>query len=74
MSDAIRDGDPTRAVIRGTGVNQDGKTTGMTVPSADAQAVLIRSVYKKAGLDFSDTSYFEAHINHNHSSRTILAD
>ena len=60
--DAVRDGDPIRAVIRGTGVNQDGKTKGMTVPSADAQATLIRSVYKKAGLDFSNTNYFEAHV------------
>ena len=63
VGDAIRDGDPIRAVIRSTGVNQDGKTKGMTVPSADAQAGLIRSVYKKAGLDFSDTNYFEAHVS-----------
>ena len=65
VSDAIRDGDPIRAVIRGTGVNQDGKTKGLTVPSADAQAGLIRSVYKKAGLDYSDTNYFEAHVSCN---------
>ena len=72
VSDAIRDGDTIRAVIRGTGVNQDGKTKGMTVPSADAQAGLIRSVYKKAGLDFSDTNYFEAHVSHNPCHRTII--
>ena len=65
VSDAIRDGDLIRAVIRGTGVNHNGKTKGITVPSADAQAALIRSVYKKAGLKFSDTNYFEAHVNHN---------
>lgn len=67
--DAVRDGDPIRAVIRGTGVNQDGRTKGMTVPSTDAQAALIRSVYKKAGLEFSDTNYFEAHVNHNRCHR-----
>lgn len=72
VSDAVRDGDPVRAVIRGTGVNQDGKTKGMTVPSADAQADLIRSVYKKAGLDFSDTNYFEAHVSHDRCHQTIL--
>ena len=62
VSDAIRDGDPIRAVIRGTGVNQDGKTKGITVPSADAQADLIRSTYRLAGIDFKDTHYFEAHV------------
>lgn len=64
VSDAVRDGDPIRAVIRGTGVNQDGKTKGLTVPSADAQAGLIRSVYEKAGLEFSDTNYVEAHVSY----------
>ena len=64
VSDAVRDGDPIRAVIRGTGVNQDGKTKGITVPNADAQAGLIRSVYEKAGLEFSDTNYVEAHVSY----------
>ena len=72
VSDAIRDGDPIRAVIRGTGVNQDGKTKGITVPSADAQAALIRSVYKRAGLHFSDTNYFEAHVSCNRCHWTKL--
>lgn len=62
VSDAIQDGDPIRAVIRGTGVNQDGKTKAITVPSADAQADLIRSTYRSAGLGFQDTHYFEAHV------------
>lgn len=63
VDDAIRDGDPIRAVIRGTGVNQDGKTKGITVPNADAQAELIRSTYRSAGIDFTDTHYFEAHVS-----------
>ena len=63
ISDAIRDGDTIRAVIRGTGVNQDGKTKGITVPSAEAQAQLIRTTYASAGLDFNDTHYFEAHVS-----------
>ncbi|KAL8653433.1 MAG: hypothetical protein Q9226_003851 [Calogaya cf. arnoldii] len=61
IDDAIRDGDCIRAVIRGTGVNSDGKTPGITLPSSIAQASLIRSTYIMAGLDPADTGYFEAH-------------
>ena len=62
VDDAIRDGDPIRAILRGTGVNQDGKTKSITVPSADAQADLIRSTYRSARLSLKDTHYFEAHV------------
>ncbi|KAM7200715.1 Compactin diketide synthase mokB [Naviculisporaceae sp. PSN 640] len=58
---ALRDGNVIRAVIRGTGVNQDGRTPGITVPSAQSQEALIRSTYAAAGLNFRDTQYFEAH-------------
>ncbi|PHH81292.1 hypothetical protein CDD82_1123 [Ophiocordyceps australis] len=61
VSDAIRHGDPIRAVIRGTGCNQDGHTKGFTIPSVDAQAALIRETYSKAGLDLAQTRYVEAH-------------
>ncbi|KAK5055284.1 hypothetical protein LTR84_013034 [Exophiala bonariae] len=61
LKDAIQDQDNIRAVIRGTGVNQDGHTTGITLPNSDAQAELITSTYRAAGLEFSDTGYFEAH-------------
>ncbi|GFF58827.1 lovastatin diketide synthase LovF [Aspergillus lentulus] len=61
LADALRDNDVIRAVIRGTGINQDGKTSGITVPSAEAQINLIKSTYETAGLDFSRTTYFEAH-------------
>ncbi|KAL4877345.1 hypothetical protein BJY04DRAFT_222095 [Aspergillus karnatakaensis] len=61
LTDAIRNNDVIRAVIRGTGINQDGKTPGITVPSSEAQRSLIRSTYKAAGLGFSETAYFEAH-------------
>jgi acyl transferase domain-containing protein len=63
LADALNDGDTIRAVIRGTGVNQDGHTTGITLPNSDAQAELIRSTYSSAGLDFRETSYFEAHVS-----------
>ncbi|KAJ5637355.1 hypothetical protein N7490_007234 [Penicillium lividum] len=61
LSTAIRDGDTIRAVIRETGVNQDGRTSGLTVPSAEAQERLIREVYWRAGLDLEQTRFVEAH-------------
>ncbi|KAL8730919.1 MAG: hypothetical protein Q9181_004491 [Wetmoreana brouardii] len=61
IDDAIRDGDCIRAVIRGTGVNSDGRTPGITLPSSAAQASLIRKTYASAGLDPVHTGYFEAH-------------
>ncbi|POR33277.1 Polyketide synthase [Tolypocladium paradoxum] len=61
LSDALRDNDTIRAVIRGTAVNQDGRTPGITLPSKEAQVANIRSVYAAAGLDFSQTAYVECH-------------
>ncbi|KAL5355551.1 hypothetical protein BJX96DRAFT_170776 [Aspergillus floccosus] len=65
LSQAVADGDHIECVIRGTGVNQDGKTPGITMPSASAQTALIRATYAKAGLDLNKQSdrpqYFEAH-------------
>ncbi|KAI1126734.1 fatty acid synthase S-acetyltransferase [Nemania abortiva] len=61
LASAISDGDVIRAIIRATGTNQDGRTPGLTNPSGDAQEQLIRSVYRKAGLDFQYTRYVEAH-------------
>lgn len=58
---ALRDGDVIRAVIRNTAVNQDGHTPGITLPSADAQEVLIRRFYADAGLGMEQTAYVEAH-------------
>jgi acyl transferase domain-containing protein len=65
LSAAIRDGDPVECIIRETGTNQDGRTRGITMPSAEAQAKLIRETYARAGLDptraSSRPSFFEAH-------------
>ncbi|KAJ5175582.1 uncharacterized protein N7482_001459 [Penicillium canariense] len=61
LEDALRDGDPIRAVIRETAINQDGKTPTITSPSASAQESLIRACYERAGLDPRDTPYVEAH-------------
>jgi hybrid polyketide synthase / nonribosomal peptide synthetase ACE1 len=65
LSQALRDGDYIDCVIRETGVNQDGRTKGITMPSATAQAALIRDTYARAGLDprkkADRCQYFEAH-------------
>ncbi|KAL4914815.1 thiolase-like protein [Aspergillus aurantiobrunneus] len=61
LSRALADGDTIRAVIRGSGANQDGKTVGITVPNGTAQAELIRNTYAAAGLGMDQTAYFEAH-------------
>ncbi|KAL8714476.1 MAG: hypothetical protein Q9225_006581, partial [Loekoesia sp. 1 TL-2023] len=59
---AIKDGDHIHALIRDTGLNQDGKTSTITSPSVAAQAKLIEACYKRTGLDLSETGYVEAHM------------
>ena len=61
VSEAIRDGDTIRAVIRATGLNQDGRTPGISQPSRRLQEKLIKDTYSRAGLDMSLTRFFEAH-------------
>ena len=65
LSAAIADGDDIECVIAETAVNQDGRTKGLTVPSAAAQTALIKTTYARAGLDLTKPSdrpqYFEAH-------------
>lgn len=61
LSAALRDGDRIHAVIAETGVNQDGRTDGITLPNADQQVALIREVYARAGIDPNQVGYVEAH-------------
>lgn len=61
LSDAIENRDTIRALLRSSGVNQDGHTPGITQPSSQSQEKLIRSVYRKAELGFDLTRYVEAH-------------
>lgn len=61
LSQALKDGDPIRAIVRETALNQDGKTESITSPSQAAQAAMMKECYAKAGLDPADTHYFEAH-------------
>jgi hybrid polyketide synthase/nonribosomal peptide synthetase ACE1 len=65
LSSAIADGDKIECIIRESGINQDGRTKGITMPSSAAQADLMARTYAKAGLDPRNPSqrcqYFEAH-------------
>ncbi|KAL6897583.1 polyketide synthase [Trichoderma evansii] len=62
LSQALKDGDEIRAVIRGTSVNTDGRTNGMLTPSPVVQEALIRQAYRQAGIeDLSATAFFECH-------------
>lgn len=61
LNDALACGDPVRAVIRETCLNQDGRTDTITTPSQAAQEELMHECYRRAGLLPQDTQYFEAH-------------
>src|SRR5713101_994376 len=61
LQQALADGDRIRAVILGTGVNSDGRTIGLSLPSEAAQAALIRAVCARAGVAPDDLAFFEMH-------------
>ncbi|KAF2710675.1 putative polyketide synthase [Pleomassaria siparia CBS 279.74] len=63
LSDAIRDGDPVRGVIRSSAVNTNGKVEGMgiTHPSIKGQERVVRMAYSKANLDPNRTLVAELH-------------
>ncbi|WP_338865510.1 type I polyketide synthase [Myxococcus stipitatus] len=61
LSDALADGDPVLAIIRGGAVNHDGPSGGLTVPSGPAQEEVIRRALASAGVEPAQVSYIEAH-------------
>ena len=61
LADAQRDRDCIYGVVEGWGVNQDGKTNGITAPNADSQARLQQSVYERFGIDPAGIQLIEAH-------------
>ncbi len=62
LADAQRDGDRIYAVIRGTGLNNDGGTkASYTAPSVTGQAAAIATAHAVAGVDPATISYVEAH-------------
>lgn len=63
LDQALRDNDHIEAIIRGTGVNSDGQSPGLTMPTVEAQAALIRETYRRASLDpiRDRCQFFECH-------------
>lgn len=61
LADAERDGDTVYAVIKGSAVNNDGRSNGLLAPNPDAQAECLRRAYRDAGIAPSTVDYIEAH-------------
>jgi acyl transferase domain-containing protein/acyl carrier protein len=61
LSDAVADGDRIWAVVRGTAVNQDGRSQGMTAPHGPSQEAVIRQALARSGLAPADIDYVECH-------------
>ncbi|MET0404599.1 MAG: type I polyketide synthase, partial [Cystobacter sp.] len=69
LSRARADGDPILAVLRGSAVNHDGASSGLTVPNGLAQQAVIRRACQNAGIEPKNLDYVEAH-----GTATLLGD
>lgn len=58
---ALRDGDTIRSIVLASAANEDGRTPGISLPSSEAQQHLIRTAYRQAGVEPTETGYVEAH-------------
>ncbi|MGV9701408.1 SDR family NAD(P)-dependent oxidoreductase [Streptomyces sp. NPDC003483] len=61
LGDARRDGDEVLAVLRGTAVNQDGRSQGLSAPNGPAQEQVVRRALELSGLEPADIDHVEAH-------------
>ena len=61
LDDAVRDHDSILAVIRGSATNHDGRSGGLTAPSSQAQAALIREALQRSDLTVDAVGMIEAH-------------
>ncbi|MCP4993780.1 MAG: SDR family NAD(P)-dependent oxidoreductase, partial [Gammaproteobacteria bacterium] len=61
LSQAQADNDPILAVIRGSMINQDGRSSGLTAPNGSAQEAVIRQALQQAQVEPAQISYIEAH-------------
>lgn len=61
LSNAVRDGDSIYGVITGSGINQDGKSNGISAPNLDSQHKLIERVYQRHNINPASIQYVETH-------------
>lgn len=61
LSDAQRDGDRILALIRGTAINQDGRSSGLTAPHGPSQEAVVRAALQDGQLSPKDINFIEAH-------------
>src|SRR3546814_15224295 len=61
LADALADGDPVHAVIRGSAMNQDGRSGSLTAPSRSAQVQVVRAALADAGVEPESIGYAETH-------------
>ncbi len=61
LDKALADGDPIRAVIKGTAVNHGGRTNSLTAPNPNSQMEVVVDAWKKSGIDPDTITYIEAH-------------
>ncbi len=69
LADAQTDGDRILAVIAGSAINQDGRSSGLTAPNGPAQEAVIREALRRAGCRPAEVDYVEAH-----GTGTVLGD
>jgi acyl transferase domain-containing protein len=61
LADALEAGDRVLAVVRGTAVNQDGRSNGLTAPSTPAQEAVVRAALANGGVEPGRVRYVETH-------------
>ena len=69
LSQAQADGDRIYAVIRGSGINHNGRGNGLTAPNMQAQIDLLKKVYQQANINPNSINYIEAH-----GTATLIGD
>src|SRR6478752_1520519 len=69
LGDALRDGNRVLAVVRGSALNQDGRSNGLMAPNPAAQTAVLRAAYANAGVPPHEVDYVETH-----GTGTLLGD